>query len=106
MTYTLYTGAAPHVKHSSTSQKAAEAIQPKISAMQGRILALIRSRPAGLTRDQVEIITGLSHQTSSARMRELVLKGLIETRIAPGTTKSIRRPTRTGRTAEVLFAVP
>jgi len=38
-------------------------------------------------------------------VRELVLKGLLETRINPETGISYRRPTRSGKMAEVCFAV-
>lgn len=103
--YDLFTGTPPHVRHSSTSQAAAEAIAPKVNALQRQILAVVRQHPLGLTRDQIEELTGLPHTTSSARVRELFLKGLLETRIDPATGVSYRRPTRSGKPAEVCFAV-
>lgn len=102
--YNLFTGTPPHVRHSSTSLEAAEAIAPKINTLQRRILALVRQHPLGLTRDQIEAITGLQHQTASARVRELFLNGHLETRLDPATGKSFRRPTRSGKQAEVCFA--
>lgn len=104
--YDLFSGTPPHVRHSSTSEAAAEEIRQKINALQLQVLRLVAHRPDGLTRDEIEEITGLKHQTASARARELVLLGLLETRIDPATGISIRRPTRSGRNAEVLFAVP
>ena len=104
--YDLFAGSPPHVRHSSTSEAAAEAIKPKVNALQAQILGVVRNAPYGLTRDEIEEVTGLPHTTSSARVRELFLKGLLETRIDPETGISDRRPTRSGRQAEVCFAVP
>lgn len=103
--YDLFAGTPPHVRYSSTSQEAAEAITGNISRLQRQILSVVRSHPKGLTRDEIEIYTNLRHTTSSARVRELFLKGLLETRIDPRTGKSYRRPTRSGKQAEVCFAV-
>lgn len=47
-----------------------------------------------MTCDEVEIVTGLKHQTASARIRELALKGLIK-------DSGKRRLTRSGRKAVV-----
>jgi hypothetical protein len=102
--YDLFAGTPPHVRHSSTSAAAAEAIAPKVNALQRQILEVVRSAPYGLTRDGIEVVTGLPHTTSSARVRELFLKGLLETRIDPATGISYRRPTRSGKDAEVCFA--
>lgn len=103
--YDLFAGTPPHVRHSSTSLEAAEAIAPKVGKLQRLILDLVRQYPLGLTRDEIEELTGLPHTTSSARVRELFLKGLLETRLDPATGKSIRRPTRSGKQAEVCFGV-
>jgi hypothetical protein len=104
--YDLFAGSPPHVRHSSTSQAAAEAIAPKVSSLQRQILAVVRQHELGLTRDEIEELTGLPHTTSSARVRELFLKGFLETRINPATGLSYRRPTRSGKAAEVCFAAP
>lgn len=48
----------------------------------------------------------LRHVSDSARCRELVLMGKLERRLDPVTGKEIRRLTRSGRTASVLFAAP
>lgn len=104
--YDLFAGTPPHVRHSTTSEAAAEAIKPKVGRLQAKILATVRNAPYGLTRDEIEQITGLPHTTSSARVRELFMKGLLETRINRETGISYRRPTRSGKMAEVCFAVP
>lgn len=101
--YSLYAGAPPHVRHSTTSEAAAEAIAHRVNALHRKVLQAYREHPEGLTRDEAEVITGLSHQTCSARCRELVLKGLLVTKVDPMTGRSLRRPTRSGREAEVLF---
>ena len=103
--YDLFTGTPPHVRHSSTSMAAADAIAPKVGRLHRQILDLVRQHPLGLTRDEIEELTGLPHTTSSARVRELFLKGLLETRIDPHTGLSYRRPTRSGKAAEVCFVV-
>lgn len=102
--YNLFSGTPPHVRHSPTSEAAAEAIAPKVNAMQRQILSLVRQHSQGLTRDEIELITGLKHQTATARVRELMLNGLLETKIDQSTGKSYRRPTRSGKQAEVCFA--
>ena len=103
--YDLFGGTPPHVRDSTTSQEAAESIAPKVGKLQKEILAVVRTAKDGLTRDEIEVITGLPHTTSSARVRELFIKGLLETRIDPETGKSYCRPTRSGKKAEVCFAV-
>lgn len=102
--YDLFAGTPPHVRHSSTSEAAAEAIKPKVGKLQAQILRVVRESADGLTRDEIEQITGLPHTTSSARVRELFLKGLLETRVNRETGISYRRPTRSGKMAEVCFA--
>jgi hypothetical protein len=103
--YDLFGGLPPSARRSSTSRAAAESILPKINSLQKRIWKLVSQAKHGLTRDEIEILTGLPHTTSSARVRELFLKGLLETRIDKNTGVSIRRSTRSGRQAEVCFAV-
>lgn len=102
--YDLFAGTPPHVRHSTTSLEAAEDIAPRVNALQARILETVRRAPNGLTRDEIELVTGLPHTTASARVRELFLKGLLETRMDYATGKSIRRTTRSGKNAEVCFA--
>jgi len=102
--YSLFDGTPPHVSSSETSLDAAQQIKKSIGRLHKIILGVIKeSEPHGLTREQIENKTGLSHQTSSARVRELFLLGRLETRIDPETGKSFKRPTSSGRNAEVCF---
>lgn len=88
----------PHVAGSDTSRAAAEAIRPHVLRQQDRVLASISARHSdGMTCDEVEVALGLSHQTASARIRDLVKAGAI-------VDSDIRRPTRTGRKAAVYVA--
>jgi hypothetical protein len=52
----------------------------------------------GCTCDEVEVVTGMSHQSTSARITELVIEGKIR-------DTGVRRKTRTGRTARVYVEV-
>ncbi len=75
---------------------AAEAVAPKDRA---RVLAFIRCRGAqGAIDDEIEVALSLSHQTASARRRELVLAGLV-------TEAGEKRLTRSGSPAKVWRAV-
>lgn len=56
----------------------------------------------GRTCDELEIVTGLSHQTCSARCSELLRDGIIVRKPDP-VLKYMRRPTRTGCQAAVLI---
>jgi Fic family protein len=51
----------------------------------------------GRTCDEVERLTGMSHQTASARITELVIEGKVR-------DTGIRRKTRSGRSARVYEA--
>ena len=104
--YNLFDGAPPHARYSTTSEAAAEAIKPNVGKLQRQVLDVVAQAPQGLTREEIERETGLSHQTGSARVRELFLLGLLTTKVDPETGKSIRRPTSTGRKAEVCFLAP
>lgn len=91
---------APYVKGSDTSQAAAESIAPEASQLREFVFSHIeRSRGGGMTCDEVEVEAAMSHQTTSARIRELAQKGRI---IDSGR----RRPTRSGRMAIVWIETP
>ena len=88
-----------------TSVEAAESIKPVLGALQNKVLdAFVAAGPMGLTTEECEGITGLKHQTCSARVNELskcqppylVLGQDEEHRI-------IKRPTSSGRRARVYF---
>lgn len=91
--YDLFGGLPPHVKTSDSSREAAIQIKESSSSLRMRILNLIM-KSGSMTCDEVEVKTGLRHQTASARIRELVLKGFIE-------DSSERRKTRSGRNAVI-----
>lgn len=86
--------------NSTTSRDAAESIDGSASkTMRERVMAYIRSQGRkGATDDEIEVALSMSHQTASARRRELALKIRIQ---ATGE----RRPTRSGRAAQVWIAI-
>lgn len=95
--YDLYTGMPPH-EHVDTSRDAAERIRTAVNELQRRVLAyLIACGDRGATSDQAEVALGMAHQTCSARLRELRLKGL-------AVDSGRRRDTRSGRRAMVVTA--
>ncbi len=80
----------------NAESNAAHASLPNKAALRERIVIWIGKRGArGATGDEVEIASGLPHQTVSARITEAKHLGLI----APN---GERRPTRSGRNAAVL----
>jgi len=86
-----YSGLTPDTRQ--TSIEAAEAIAPHLSHLEGVVLACLSH--GGATCDEIERLTGLTHQTVSARLAELTQRGLV----APsGQT----RVTRSGRGAAVM----
>lgn len=79
-----------------TSRKAARSIAKASGAKRLQILEWIRScGPRGATCDEVEQALGMSHQTASARIRELATDNHLDT--------NGERPTRTGRAAAVYI---
>ena len=87
----LYPNAPGH-NHRPTSIAAAQEIAPHVTRLAETVLEAVRARPMNCW--EIEQATGLSHQTASARLRELYLKGRIE---ESGQT----RPTGSGRQAIV-----
>lgn len=85
----------PYVASSDTSTAAAFSMQRKPAALlRQRILHQIREAGAlGLTCDALEAQTGLSHQTASARVNELMKTGAIEDSGARRLTRSDRKAT-------------
>lgn len=81
-----------------TSTEAYESIQDAMPYLQHQVLKAIRAAGlAGLTSDEVELRTGLPHQTASARVNELHHAGQIR-------RSGVKRPTRSGRRAWVYVA--
>lgn len=83
-----------------TSLEAYESQKDKAPADASKILAYIirEDRPKGATCDEIEVALSMSHQTASARVRDLFKAGIIR-------DSGIRRNTRTGRKATVWEAV-
>lgn len=91
-----------YAKGSETSKLAAEQNSSRGNDI-ARILEYLAYRIDGATCDEIETALGMSHQTASARCRDLKRNEFAVTRIDQSTGKTVRRPTRTGRLAEVLF---
>lgn len=86
---------APYARGSDTSKAAAESIEPASGTLRARVLGTIKSmREYGMTCDEVEQTTHLTHQTASARVHELHKLGAIR-------DSGRRRNTRSGRKATV-----
>jgi uncharacterized protein (UPF0264 family) len=87
----------PYARRSDTSKAAAASIRGDAARIRQKVLDAIRGAGArGMTCDEVEVATGLTHQTASARVHELMR---LE-RICDGG----RRPTRSKRLATVWRA--
>lgn len=84
---------APYAAESDTSRDAAESMRDHVARLEGRVLAAIE-KAGGATCDEVEVATGLAHQTASARVNGLMRKGRIY-------DSGERRKTRSGRNAAV-----
>lgn len=82
----------PH-NGTETSREAAESVRDDVGRQEAMILALLDEAGSdGMTDDEIEVATGLRHESASARRRGLVLKGLV---VDSGKV----RPTRRGRKA-------
>ena len=93
---------APYVSGSETSFDAGEAIKPNINRLCRIVLDAIEASPEGLTCDQTEVITGISHQTCSPRFKALkdcTPQEIIPRRLPDGSID--KRKTRSGRKAVV-----
>lgn len=86
---------APFVRGSDTSKAAAASIEEHAKTLESMVFDLVRqSGDRGLTDDELEVLTQLSHQTVSARRRTLVLKRMLR-------DGGQRRRTRSKRMATV-----
>jgi len=86
---------APYARGSDTSKEAAESIEPASGTLRARVLGLIRANGTyGMTCDEVEAVSQLTHQTASARINELMRLGAI-------VDSGRRRKTRSHRKATV-----
>lgn len=85
-------GDAPYESSSETSAAAAASLDADLSRLEAYVFAVLAR--AARTCDAVEVATGLSHQTVSARVRGLVLRDRI-------VDSGDRAPTRSGRLAVI-----
>jgi Fic family protein len=79
-----------------TSRMAAEAIAPHVTQLATRLFDLLVEKPR--TCQELERLTSLTHQTASARLRELAMKGRI-------VDTGLRRLTKARRAAVVWRAI-
>lgn len=85
----------PFVKTSRTSKLAADSMKPHAGTIRERIFGEIELRgPLGLTCDELEQVCKLTHQTASARVRDLSKDYRIR-------SSGLTRATRSGRQATV-----
>ena len=90
----------------ATSDEAAASLErPTLTALRQRVLAALAAAADGLTCEQVEEVTGLKHQTASARLYELATcePPFAEFEYDQETGKPRRRRTRSGRFARIYF---
>jgi hypothetical protein len=89
---------APYARGSDTSKEAAESVEPCSGTLRGVVLEQIaKFGTYGMTCDEAEVATGLTHQTCSARVNELMRLGAI-------VDSGRRRKTRSKRRATVWVA--
>ena len=95
-----YQGRLPFVAGSDTSEAAADSLVESVTALRKKVLNCIKLQLHGeATCDEVEVALRMSHQTASARIRELSLMGLI-------VDSGDRRKTRSGRKARIYTLRP
>lgn len=87
----------PAYSNPTTSRSAAESVRESAATLRSKVLAFIRDR-GGATCDEAEEALGLTHQTASARVNELMNLRWIE-------DSGKKRPTRSGRKAIVWRAI-
>ena len=92
---------APHCGV-DTSRDAAESIKPQVNRLCSEVLWCLRNSQFGMTCDETECVLQLSHQTCSARFRDLAScepPMIIKATLPDGST--VKRKTRSGRSAQV-----
>ena len=93
-----YRGEPPRVAGSDTSEATGDSMIEAAPILRQQALEMIeRAGGEGVTCEQVELAMGQSHQSVSARIRELVLMGKV-------VDSGARRANRSGRTARVYMA--
>jgi broad specificity phosphatase PhoE len=85
-------GDVPFEKTSETSAEAARSLgKDRIAKLEAVVLSVLTRTPR--TCDEVEMLTGLPHQTASARLRGLVLKKLVEDSGEKRVTRYLKKAT-------------
>ena len=97
-----YFQSVPFVRGSETSQAAAESIEDKLGPMCRMVRSALANAPDGLTCEEVELKTGLKHQTASARLKQLQDAGYAEWR-QDEKGEHRKRRNGSGRNAKVYF---
>lgn len=92
--YSLYGGEPPAVRHSDTSQSAAEQIRPSVGSLHKEIIGFLSGRGDGATDDEMQREMPMAPNTQRPRRRELELAGRL-------VDSGERRPTKSGRKATV-----
>jgi hypothetical protein len=97
---------APH-NGTDTSREAAESLsEGALGRLEQKVYGLIkRAGGTGMTCDEVEAASGLTHQTCSARVNGLAKKVAIGVKL-DADDEPMRRKTRSGRAAQVWVVVP
>lgn len=80
----------------TTSRRAADSVKPVLGHLEKVCLQYLDAKPS--TCEEIELFTGLPHQTASARVRALVLKKKI-------VDSGITRATKSGRQAIVWTVI-
>jgi hypothetical protein len=104
---------APH-NGTETSREAAESLSGvTLAKLEQKVYGIIKLAGArGMTCDEIEDVSRLTHQTCSARVNGLMQKGAIEELLLLVPEKgsdylvAVTRKTRSGRAAQVWIVVP
>jgi len=90
------------VAGNESSEEAAASVQESAKTLRNLVYMFVASSPDGRTCDEIELHLDLSHQTASARCTELKRLGKLSPRLGED-GKKLRRKTRSGRNADVLY---
>jgi hypothetical protein len=79
----------PHSR-TMTSRRAADEIEPSAETLRGRLLAVLRAHPLGLTDEEMQVESGMNGSTQRPRRQELEKAGLVYKTIQTRRTASGR----------------
>lgn len=102
----LFNTPSPAHNGTETSRDAAESIKPHLNALCLKVLAAVQQAPDGHTCEELEHLTGMKHQTCSARLNDLAncQPPLVTFDCNTPDGKPRRRRNTSGRTARIYFA--